>query len=530
MSVLIIPQLTTAERDALGVVPNGTEIFNTDDTVLQYTDDNGTTWKNVAYEAEIPVEDILFGEMYFTDNATETVISAANTPAKVGSAAYVSGLLQSYTHVAGTVTYVGSDTKVNSITAVGSFSIPLDQNSVTFHLYQNGVSIAKSAISMISDINSNELRSFSLSCLVSVSASDTFEVFVENNDADNNIVVSDFNYRIVSIGGFSAPTPPASLQTAWSNGAVIDQTGGPRTTVRSSADATFQIASDGDAKVIATGVKFKGKNDISTEIDGSSFTSIFQDTTPGTESALFSLNVYKSGVNAAVYQAAAVDGFSTTLGPGFYVGSEYPLYTLGKAGIGVSTGIGVDASSQFDVHVLANDKGSRPQPSLTTAQITAIASPATGLCAFDTDKDRLTIRKSGGYDDVAYLSDITAGSFPISQTFTIGGQSGISAINIVRQYQQKIGNMVHCVVEVDFTASSANPFFGLNVPFTPTFTDATQCTGSATISFQSTVTANDGSKVYDLRSQIGNSVGFDMWAVNATGQYKVNASFMYEIQ
>jgi hypothetical protein len=134
-----------------------------------------------------------YGEIYFTNNATATVISVINTPVKVVGN-YTSGLLAQFTHVALSGTLVKTSTTATCrISYSASVTMNLLSDSVSFYIYINGVQNIKSKQTVFLGSPSQAMHNISGQTVVALNVSDTIELRVENNDSVNNIIVSNLN-------------------------------------------------------------------------------------------------------------------------------------------------------------------------------------------------------------------------------------------------------------------------------------------------------------------------------------------------
>lgn len=139
-----------------------------------------------------------YGGMYFKNNDTITTIVTDNAPVKV-NATYVSTAVQSNlsSDAAGTLT-VGLIQPGDYIVechvdprAGGSI-----RNDYTFYLRQNGVNNTESSIRVSLDNNDTHVRYPTLEFLTNVSTGDTFELWVENNDSNQDVEVDSIYYTL----------------------------------------------------------------------------------------------------------------------------------------------------------------------------------------------------------------------------------------------------------------------------------------------------------------------------------------------
>jgi hypothetical protein len=255
--VSVFPGATTTERDALPAVPNGSSIFNETDTRLEYTDDNGTTWKEIATIGDIPADTTAFGEMFFQGNSTETVIALAATPVKV-NAVYSSGDLFKFTQASGTLTYTGTATKEMALSLSLTTTVDLVTADISVILFKNGSPIAKSTQSTFTGSTTPGLQSTSVNALVELQTNDTLEVFIQNDGGTDNITVTDLNLNSTTVGG-AIGAGDDQVVTSWDGstasvavtaGTGITITGGVITAVGGPGGEDLQQAYDnGDGSI-----------------------------------------------------------------------------------------------------------------------------------------------------------------------------------------------------------------------------------------------------------------------------------------
>lgn len=169
-------------------------ILNVESTNTQVINSTSFLLDTVATISDLVVP--TFGEMNFQNNIVVTVIPAINTPVKV-NAAYISGLLSSFTQSSGTLTYTGTKTKTFKVDVVCSLKKESGSSrQCSIYIAKNGSVITKSCISEAAE---NEISSAQTTCLVSLTENDTVECFIENNENDNNFIIEDLNFNITQI-------------------------------------------------------------------------------------------------------------------------------------------------------------------------------------------------------------------------------------------------------------------------------------------------------------------------------------------
>jgi hypothetical protein len=139
-----------------------------------------------------------YAETYFQDNVTPTPFGAPNTPTKV-IATYNSGDLQQFTQVGGTFTYTGLPNRELNLTAMITATYEGTAQNTSFYITKNGTPIAKSKqTAFIGPITPGN-QPLPVQVKTPAVTGNTFELWVENNDNTNSIVVRDVNFGIESL-------------------------------------------------------------------------------------------------------------------------------------------------------------------------------------------------------------------------------------------------------------------------------------------------------------------------------------------
>ncbi|TAL08153.1 MAG: hypothetical protein EPO02_13685 [Nitrospirae bacterium] len=170
----------------------------------------------------ITANESAYGEMFFQDNATVTTISAPNTPVKV-NATYSTGLSNEFTQASGTLTYTGSIVRTLSVIADLTATYAGTSQNTSFYIAHNGVVIAKSKQSTLIGPTTPANHTNPVTALVSVNNGDTLEIWVENNDNSNSIIITDLNFNAHGIATFESGV--ANISTTI-NGMSINGSGG----------------------------------------------------------------------------------------------------------------------------------------------------------------------------------------------------------------------------------------------------------------------------------------------------------------
>jgi hypothetical protein len=280
-----IANLTAAELAALTLPAKGLVAYVSDSDRLSVQ--KGTpgvpVYDSLAYISDIPTPQApSYGEMYFNDNATETVIVSPATPVKVAGT-YVSGLISEFTHSAGTMTYIGSgDTFKLNVSL--SCTLNLASGTVSVIIYQNGSPISKSKQESFLGSTSPGAQNISCMALVSLATNDTVEIFIQNDSGSENITVTQLNCIPEELAG-----------GAGSGGQVVTSWDGSITPVDVTAGTDIDIS----AGVISyTGTPASG---VVTSWNGS--------TTPVAVTAGANVNIAGGVISVPDYSASAIDTF-----------------------------------------------------------------------------------------------------------------------------------------------------------------------------------------------------------------------------
>lgn len=158
-----------------------------------------------------------YAEMFFQDNATPTVIAGSNIPVKI-NATYSADMLKDFTHANGTLTYNNALAKVFVVDADLTATYPGTAQNTSFFITKNGSVIAKSKQSTFIGPISPANVANPCHAVIGLSLGDTIEVWVENNDNANDVIVTDFNLFINSIDATgTSPNIAQIAQLIWAN-------------------------------------------------------------------------------------------------------------------------------------------------------------------------------------------------------------------------------------------------------------------------------------------------------------------------
>lgn len=184
---------------------------STGDTFELWVENNDNTNAITVYDVNFGIEGITgssaqtvippsYGEMYFQDNVTPTTIAAANTPVKI-DATYNAGLLKDFSHSSGTLTYTDTTIKQFLLSADLTATYDGTAQNTSFYIAVNGTVVGKSKQKTFIGDTTPGNRPNPCKAFVTLSNADTVEVWVENNDNANDIIVTDFNFTVQSIDG-----------------------------------------------------------------------------------------------------------------------------------------------------------------------------------------------------------------------------------------------------------------------------------------------------------------------------------------
>ncbi len=130
-------------------------------------------------------------QYYMNGNATTTVISATNTPVKILGTTTSASVTQRFTNTNNRATYIGAITRVFEVKVTMSLSSG-NNNQIGGYIAKNGTVLNESEI-YVTTSGTGTSEDIVLQTLVSLGTNDYIEVFVKNNTAVTNILVSNLN-------------------------------------------------------------------------------------------------------------------------------------------------------------------------------------------------------------------------------------------------------------------------------------------------------------------------------------------------
>jgi hypothetical protein len=235
------PQMTQAEFAAVSSPFDGMKAWASD--VDREVHRVSGIQQEVAYLSDIAAleEDVVYGESHFQGNATETVISTQGVPVKIAGT-YVTGELSGFTHAAGTLTYVVTAARTIAVQACITCSLNLASSSVTILIAKNGTVLPKSAQTFDLDGPSPSFKALTSLVLVPLVATDTLEVFIQNNSGTDNITVQDLSFVPHSMGGSSTE---GDVVSTWDGStAPVDVTAGTNVSITGGAISVPDYSAD----------------------------------------------------------------------------------------------------------------------------------------------------------------------------------------------------------------------------------------------------------------------------------------------
>jgi len=202
-----LPAMTDAQYNAISVLNNGEMAWSTDqDRILINAGTSvSKTIESVAYLSDIAsiTDDAVYGEMICLANTTPTTITTANTPVKVDTN-FATGAVSGFTYVSGRLTYVGTTTRAVKVTATLTATFNGSSNNATFYIALDGSPIAKSAQTNFFGGVTPAAQSDPVQVIIPALAPNQYlELWVENDDNSDDIIVQDVNFSVTSIGGIS---------------------------------------------------------------------------------------------------------------------------------------------------------------------------------------------------------------------------------------------------------------------------------------------------------------------------------------
>lgn len=139
------------------------------------------------------------GQMTMTGNLSTTVIPNNTSYFKISGNTSVNSITQKFAHINNRLTYTGAIQRNFKATAVASM-ISNANNELEFAIAKNGQVLSASSMGATTNGNGDPLNATTQG-VFSLSSNDYLETFVRNNTGSNNILVSDLNVIIETLGG-----------------------------------------------------------------------------------------------------------------------------------------------------------------------------------------------------------------------------------------------------------------------------------------------------------------------------------------
>lgn len=135
----------------------------------------------------------------FSDNTTDTVIAASNTPVPIAGA-YISYTTKHFSFAVDTITYTYDKPSLFNIEASMSARASGVQLQ-KYHLYiaRNGVVVPASKDVEYLDNNDTNVRSPNTNAIIELSQNDTVQVFIENTASNQNALIENISIIITQV-------------------------------------------------------------------------------------------------------------------------------------------------------------------------------------------------------------------------------------------------------------------------------------------------------------------------------------------
>jgi len=189
-----------ASVNAITINPNGADtVGNAASNVIECSGLGLLIRGNNATKDWEVISDVGFkenAEMHFQGNAVVTVISIVNTPVKVLGTTTNGDTSVTFTHTSGRLTYTGKIERRFQIVVSLSAELAAGTNDiVTIYAAKNGAILTKTGIRH-KIATAGDVVALPLSGTTTLSDTDFIEVFIENNTATDNILVSEINVSL----------------------------------------------------------------------------------------------------------------------------------------------------------------------------------------------------------------------------------------------------------------------------------------------------------------------------------------------
>ena len=200
-----ITTTTGATHFSINPIPSGKILLGyTTPSSTEYVQINGDVYinSNIRVIGDVVCSEIValspYGNCYFTNNATATVLSNTNVYYKVNIVS-TTGSSTFFSH-SGTsrLTYTGN----RNLRTLVSISISINgggnNRDYTFSAAKNGANVLSSE-QTVRTLNSTFRASFVVQCILLIQQNDYVELFVKNISNTNNITVTNMNMTVARI-------------------------------------------------------------------------------------------------------------------------------------------------------------------------------------------------------------------------------------------------------------------------------------------------------------------------------------------
>ena len=318
-----LPSMTSAQFDAIINPPNGLMGWAND--IDRITLNKGTpgapVYESVAYLSDIDAitTDGAIGEAYFTDNITETVISAPNTPVLINGT-FISGSNNTnFSQSNGRLTNTGTKAFVVEVSvSMSAYFAGGATGLINVYVYKGGSSEPNLIQQYSIDGVSSTPKPLPITGTVLLNPSEYIEPFVANVDGTDNIIVKSINFNAITIGGAGDAGNLTWEQTYTNGDGTVTQTVGKPLGLNSTDIAitpTFQSNQlDIPSALNPLGIyKFLSVSDLNNPVEYAKIEVICLNSTDGSESGRMNLSAKE--INTS-YQNFTVATFGTnyTLG------------------------------------------------------------------------------------------------------------------------------------------------------------------------------------------------------------------------
>lgn len=178
---LIMPSLTTTERDAIIDPQDGATIYNSTHQCMEY-------YFNSQWNAFDPV----YGIMYLAGNSTATSGSGEN---KIAGTYSAPAFLNKFTHSGGTLTYTGART----LTCIIDVTISCIVNTDNFEIFEFSIrvnNIKQTQVGCSTTSNSDDPSNVTFQVPIQLNTNDTIELYGQHTSGLSDFTVEEVQVSI----------------------------------------------------------------------------------------------------------------------------------------------------------------------------------------------------------------------------------------------------------------------------------------------------------------------------------------------